>query len=479
MNKLAELMGALTNEQSQRLFDLGTEKTVPEGRVMVEEGKPIDTLYFVLEGLFHIRTRSISGPLAVLGHGEIVGEMSFIDPHEASASVVAAEDSRVLALPHSSLREFLDADPVAASNMYRSLAAIVSRRLRRTMGYLSRQSQELAASQNHHVTQIREALDQFKDLMLQYDKATLKNQTAEIEHLDTEIRHRFLQVSRKLNETIGVGSELGEVTRTLIGQMVQRELMPYLQMTECARRFYTKPRGYAGDFFSIELIYRNSGDGTGPVGPLLDACFLAEPAAQAVRNRRGLLAREVFGTLEQVRDRPARVTSLACGPAREVFDVYDQLDDPSRLEVTLVDMDTKALSFVSNHALERHLSRYIRLVPENLIYLAVGRRNLDIAPQDLVYSIGLIDYFGDQLVIKLLNYIHDILAPGGRVILGNFHPRNPTKALMEHVLEWNLVHRTEEDMDRLFRASKFARPTTRIQFEEQGINLFAECVREA
>ncbi len=478
MNKLAELLGALTNEQNQHLFELGTEQTVPEGRVLVEEGTPINTLYFVLEGLFHIQTRSIPGPLAILGHGEIVGEMSFIDPHEASASVVAAEDSRVLALPHESLRSFLETDPVAAASMYRSLAAIVSRRLRRTMGYLSRQSQERAASQDSHFNQIREFLDTFKDTMLQYDKATLKDDTARKEQLGREIRKRFLEFSRMLNDTIGVDSELSEVARTLIGQMVQRELLPYVQMTECARRFYSKPRGYAGDFFTIELIYRNAGAGTGPVGPLLDDCFLAEPAAQAVRNRRALLAGKIKETLGQVDGRPARVTSLACGPAREVFDVYEQIDDPANLEVTLVDMDTKALSFVSNTAMERQVSRHIRLIPENLIYLAVGRRNLDIPPQDLIYSIGLIDYFGDQLVIKLLDYIYTILAPGGRVILGNFHPRNPTKALMDHVLEWNLIHRSEEDMNRLFQASKFNRPATNIMFEEQRINLFAECVRE-
>ena len=57
------------------------------------------------------------------------------------------------------------------------------------------------------------------------------------------------------------------------------------------------------------------------------------------------------------------------------------------------------------------------------------------------------------------------------------YPRNPSKALMEHVLEWKLIHRTEDDLNRLYHRSYFAEPATRIQFEEQGINLFAECVK--
>ena len=71
-----------------------------------------------------------------------------------------------------------------------------------------------------------------------------------------------------------------------------------------------------------------------------------------------------------------------------------------------------------------------------------------------------------------------MLAPGGRVILGNFHPNNVDKAFMDYVLDWKLIHRTEDDMNRLFAQSKFARPCTRFRFEQEGINLFAECVKE-
>ena len=79
--------------------------------------------------------------------------------------------------------------------------------------------------------------------------------------------------------------------------------------------------------------------------------------------------------------------------------------------------------------------------------------------------------------VRVLDHIRRALKPGGRVVLGNFHPRNPTRALMEHVLDWRLIHRTEADMDRLFAASRFGRPASRVRFEPSGVNLFAECVR--
>jgi hypothetical protein len=70
-------------------------------------------------------------------------------------------------------------------------------------------------------------------------------------------------------------------------------------------------------------------------------------------------------------------------------------------------------------------------------------------------------------------------ASAARLRLGNFHPVNSSRAIMEHVLEWKLIHRTEEDLHRLLAASKFGRPCTKLRFEAEGVNLFAECVKKS
>ncbi len=46
---------------------------------------------------------------------------------------------------------------------------------------------------------------------------------------------------------------------------------------------------------------------------------------------------------------------------------------------------------------------------------------------------------------------------------------------MDYALDWRLIHRSPEDTDRLFRASAFGRRTAAIDFEEEGVNLFATC----
>jgi hypothetical protein len=281
-----------------------------------------------------------------------------------------------------------------------------------------------------------------------------------------------------LNDEIGELVNESPSIKEEMGARVQREFLPYLLQTRSGERMYSKPRGYAGDYLTIEWVYRNRPEGTGRLGPLLDSAILDLPAARAVRNRRGLLSKEILDTLSKSETRPVRVTSLASGPAREIFDVLDRLDDPKQLQSTLIDIDLQALAHVSDMLEKRTLKRHMNLLHGNLVYLATGKQSFDISNQDLVYSIGLIDYFEDQFVVLLLNYVFGLLKPGGKAILGNVHVNDPCGAFIHYVLDWKIIRRTEEDMNRLFSASRFGRPCTAIRFEEAGINMFAECIKE-
>jgi extracellular factor (EF) 3-hydroxypalmitic acid methyl ester biosynthesis protein len=317
------------------------------------------------------------------------------------------------------------------------------------------------------------AVANFKRVLVDADRQALKNNNIVPVRLAGEVEDAFRACNAKLHSMEG---ELNKGNHEL-GARIQSDLLPYLLLTNTAERWYSKPRGYAGDYLTIHQMYQNVPAGRGRIGCILDRCFLNLPAVTAVRNRRPLLAQEINAVVSARQGAPARVTSLACGPAAELFDVYEQLEDPAKLTTTLIDIDLQALAFVGERRNEARLQKQMRLVNANLIYLVTERETIDLRDQDLIYSIGLIDYFSDKFVVKLLNYIHKALRPGGKVILGNFHPRNPDKPMMDHLFDWRLIHRTEDDMNRLFRASAFASDCSNVRFEQQGINLFAECVK--
>lgn len=318
----------------------------------------------------------------------------------------------------------------------------------------------------------------FKALVAQADQQALLNQGEISPSLADQIRATFQRLCLLLNEWLGDASPLAPEDKQRFGSQLQSEFLPYLLLASIAERSYAKPRGYAGDFLTIAEMYENQPRGIGRVGWLLDQCFLDVPAAIAVQNRRQLLVEEIQRTVAaKPGQAPVYVTTLACGPAAEVFDAFAQVENPERLHVTLIDIDEQALAYVDAKAAAQKVQPQMHLHAGNLIHLALGRQRLELPPQDLVYSIGLIDYLQDGLVVKLTNWVHRLLRPGGRVVLGNFHPRNASKAFMDYVLDWKLIHRAEADMDHLYQQSAFQRPSTQIRFEAQGINLFAECIK--
>ena len=71
----------------------------------------------------------------------------------------------------------------------------------------------------------------------------------------------MLSNQKELNDLIGDQSDLDEQLRNRLGQQIAVDMHSFLLLTETADRFYSKPRGYAGDFMTIEMIYRNQPDG--------------------------------------------------------------------------------------------------------------------------------------------------------------------------------------------------------------------------
>ena len=55
-------------------------------------------------------------------------------------------------------------------------------------------------------------------------------------------------------------------------------------------------------------------------------------------------------------------------------------------------------------------------------------------------------------------------------------PQHPAQLRLD-VGPWRLTYRDEAAMNRLFQASKFAKPCSRVAFEDGGIYLLGECVK--
>jgi diguanylate cyclase (GGDEF)-like protein len=99
------------------------------GQVLLVPNQPNNTIYIILSGRLRIQSQLLEAePIAILGEGECVGEMSMLGSEPVSAYVLAATDCKLLAIDHAAMWELINSSHAAAHNMLN----ILTRRIRNT-----------------------------------------------------------------------------------------------------------------------------------------------------------------------------------------------------------------------------------------------------------------------------------------------------------------------------------------------------------
>ena len=125
------LFERMSPEEREELRGMMSQTTLRRGEVLFNEGDSGDRLYILLTGKVKLGHTSVDGRenlLAVLGPGEVVGELTLFDPGPRSTTATAVATTELLALEHNQLMGFIDSHPTLAKDMLRALAV----RLRRT-----------------------------------------------------------------------------------------------------------------------------------------------------------------------------------------------------------------------------------------------------------------------------------------------------------------------------------------------------------
>ena len=127
----APLFTALDDEAATSLRATMAEVRLGRSEELFAEGDRGDRLYVILDGKIKLGRTSADGRenlLAILGPGEMFGELSLFDPGPRTATATSIGASRLIGLGHDDLMPFLRRHPEVAQTLLHALA----RRLRRT-----------------------------------------------------------------------------------------------------------------------------------------------------------------------------------------------------------------------------------------------------------------------------------------------------------------------------------------------------------
>jgi CRP-like cAMP-binding protein len=125
------LFAALDEPAATDLAGALDHRRVVRGHVIFTEGETGDRLFLVTEGKVKISRTAADGRenlLAVLGPGEMFGELSLFDPGPRTATATTVTEADLASLDHDDLRPLLLQRPEVALQLLQALA----QRLRRT-----------------------------------------------------------------------------------------------------------------------------------------------------------------------------------------------------------------------------------------------------------------------------------------------------------------------------------------------------------
>jgi extracellular factor (EF) 3-hydroxypalmitic acid methyl ester biosynthesis protein len=481
----------------QKVLPFAGALTCSKQENLIATGEQADCFYYVESGKFEVSYWAQQTPIvvALIGPDHFFGEIGYFDQLARTRHVQAIEDAVLRVFNASVMAAIRTADPHLYADFMQHLLGLVCHRFRQVLsdrGPLSAFAASLSTGREHfqglqalpadllRSEQWQQVSCQIEDLKTALFAIAYRLQKDDGEPISPDLLTDGEELLDRFKEQVRHYPDgLIPEHLPLMWGFAFKELFPYFMRSRFAERAYYKPKGYAGDFMMMELIYRQRPEGDGKLGRLIDGWLLKQTPAQAVCNRRRLMV-TLLDTIcsEKLKGaRSLKVMNLACGPSRELFDLLVQCDYSHCIDALCIDIDAEALQYVHQQVNTAAHQARIRLMHENVIKWALGRTSHDLGYQDIIYCSGLCDYLDRRLMLKLIERCYSQLASGGVLILGNFSPTNPDRLFMDNILYWRLIYRDEQNLRAIFSDSAFGRQVE-VVAEEHGVNLFVMATKQ-
>jgi extracellular factor (EF) 3-hydroxypalmitic acid methyl ester biosynthesis protein len=263
------------------------------------------------------------------------------------------------------------------------------------------------------------------------------------------------------------GLEKREILAHLGGARAANALSPFIA------RAQTWPRGYAGDFETVEYLCDGANRApAGSLGHALEELALTSPITAQHRNKVTFQAHRILAACDRKPD-GAQVLSIGCGGCRDIRSIAGRLRERAD-QFVLCDFDYDALDFAL-HALGPLSGRCTYL---NATVPRVLSRLSPYGPFDLVIVGGVFDYLPDRWVTLTLRHIWEsLLAVDGEVIFTNVVRGNPFRVWLEYLANWELIERDEADVRRCGLAAGMPADALSIERDGTGLAMLVSATR--
>ena len=127
-----KLLRGFKEPEKRRLLKFSKIITLPKGKPLFIEGQESEEMYYVLSGAVEIikKAQGKRQRLAIMGEGDIFGELGLITGKGRMASAVALSDADLLVMSEGGLQKLRKKNPEIATKLFHNLFRITTARLR-------------------------------------------------------------------------------------------------------------------------------------------------------------------------------------------------------------------------------------------------------------------------------------------------------------------------------------------------------------
>lgn len=215
---------------------------------------------------------------------------------------------------------------------------------------------------------------------------------------------------------------------------------------------------------SLDHVYRDTGEGTTPVGRLIDRAYLDSPGWRGIRQRKvhmlTMLDRAIERTTDE--DQPVRILDIAAGPGRYVLEAIERHrnEGAGDVDISAVLCDRSEGGLAAGRELAQQKGIDTVDYRQSDAFDADAIAGHEPRPNIAIVS-GLYELFPENdRVLESLRGLARAVEPGGLLIYTN-QPWHPQQEMIARVLPnrdgdpWIMRCRTQAEMDQLVESVGF------------------------
>ena len=234
-------------------------------------------------------------------------------------------------------------------------------------------------------------------------------------------------------------------------------------------RLWTKPAGYSGDYYTIDLLCQNRRT----IAQFSDIFRNHLVRCQMAEQHRGKVAAHAEFLLEQMlhpHTEEAQILVVGCGPSFDVRQALAGLPAGRRVLVTMVDLDPQAVRFSQERLQDAPAGVRFKFLPlDALRAMRQLLRDGAGGTFDAIIFGGLFDYLDDRCIALLLRKSMQLLNDTGALLFSQVSTNNPDRTFMKWLGDWELIERNEDALLRLCDDAEIERRQVTLARERTGI----------